>query len=83
MGVVAEAAPVHGAVYERSAQSEQNDATGFERIIHPADRLDPAAAQRMSLGRSDVTGKSGKMEGCHANPQVGSGVETRGEPSHS
>ena len=64
MGVVADAAPVHGAQNDRRPR-RAGRRPGAQRIIDAAHRLDPAAAQRMTRRRRHIQAESGEMECGH------------------
>jgi hypothetical protein len=66
--VVAQTGPVDGAEDNRLSFSQQNHAECAERIVDGADRLDPAAAERMAGGRRDIGGKRRQMERWHGEP---------------
>ena len=73
VGVVADAAPVYSAKHDGGRRSEQDDADGPQWVVHGADRLDPAAAQRMAWRRGDVGMEGGEVEGRHGGLDAASG----------
>jgi hypothetical protein len=62
VGVVAQTAPIDCAEDNGATHAEQDDTQCQERIVHPAHRLNPASAKRMTDGRSDVGAKSGEVQ---------------------
>ena len=54
ISVIAESRPIHGTQNEGFTSAEQDDANRFQRIVHTADRFDPATAKRMVNRRRHV-----------------------------
>ena len=54
MSLVAKARPVNRTEYDRLPGTKKHKANGFQRIVHRRDRRDPATAQRVAQGRSNI-----------------------------